>query len=88
MQSYTQPLSGPYINLGKHENQQLPQQPPQEHGVVALPDEVFDPFSEDEVDILVPVDGDEAEEPCVHHTNNQQHEHKIPPEHFFHFPPK
>jgi len=34
MQSYTQLLSGSYISLGEHENQQLAQEPPQEHGVV------------------------------------------------------
>jgi len=44
MQSYTQLLSGPYISLGEHENQQLAQEPPQEHGVVGLPNGVFDPF--------------------------------------------
>ena len=47
MQSYTQLLSGPYISLGEHENQKPPQEPPQEHGVVGLPNEVFDPFSKD-----------------------------------------
>jgi len=59
MQSYTQLLSGSYISLGEHKNQQLHLEPPQEHGVVYLPDEVFDPFSEDEDEILAAVDDED-----------------------------
>jgi len=91
MQSYIQLLSDSYISLGKHENQQLPQEPPREHGVVGLLNEVFDPFSEDEDEILATADDEEPEEPHAHHTNNQQHEHNssyVPPEHFLHFPPE
>ena len=91
MQSYTQLLSGQYISLDKHKNQQLAQESPQEHVVVGLPNEVFDPSSEDEDEILAAADDEKLKEPHAHHTNNQQHEHNssyVPSEHFLHFPPE
>jgi len=88
LQSYTELLSGPYINLDEHQNQQHLEEPPQEHQVVSLSDEVFDPFSEDEDDILVVADDHETEDLHVQQTNNEPHEYKstyVPPEHFLHF---
>jgi len=85
----TELLSGLYVNLDEHQNQQHLEEPPQEHQVVGLPDEVFDPFSEDEDDILAAVDDDETEDLHVQQANNEPHEHNstyVPPEHFLHFP--
>ena len=62
IQSYTELLSGSYINLDEYQNQQHLQEPPQEHWVVGLPNEVFDPFSEDEDDILAAANDHEGED--------------------------
>jgi len=89
IQSYTELLSGPYINLDEYQNQQHLQEPPQEHRVIGLPDEVFDPFSEDENDILAAANDDEGEDLHVQQTNNEPYEHNlpyVPLEHFLHFP--
>ena len=88
IQSYTELLSGPYVNLDEHQNQQHLVKPPQEHQVVGLPDEVFDPFSEDEDDILAAANDHETEDLDVQQTNNEPREHNstyVPPEHFLHF---
>ena len=86
IQSYTQLLSGLYDD---HQNQQIPQEPPQENRVVGFPNEILDPFNEDEDDILTTIDDYEGEEPYTHHTNIQPYQHNssyVSPEHFLHFP--
>jgi len=52
MQSYTQLLTGSYINLDEDQNQQLSFQPIEDHAEVGIPNEVLDTFSEDEDEIL------------------------------------
>jgi len=62
IQSYTELLTGPYVNPVEHQNQQHHEEPPQKHQVVGLPNEVFDPFSEGEDGILAAADDHETED--------------------------
>ena len=90
--SYTQLLTGPFINLSQIESPPIQQSPPEEHAIVGLPTESFDPFSEDEDEILAQCQEDEQDQ----HTNpistdppsppSQTHVPYNPPPHFLNFP--
>jgi len=59
--SYTQLLSDLYVSLYEDQYQQVPQKPPQELGIGLL-DKVFDPFSENEDDIIEGAEDDESDD--------------------------
>ena len=78
---YSQLLTGPSTDLND-----LPSEP-QENLVAGIPDEVFDPFSEDEDEVLAQHEDDDQDlEPLQHIPPSQPHLPYNPPQHFINFP--